>query len=64
MQIVRRVREALSYIDELEPSSRVIVRSSYNAALTMAFYFTVVFGALSLLSSLFIKEKPIGHKKP
>ncbi|KAI0037156.1 MFS general substrate transporter [Vararia minispora EC-137] len=63
-EIVRRVREALSYIDELDPASRAIVRSSYGMALQTTFYFALACATCSFISSFFVKEKPIIHKEP
>ncbi|KIJ52240.1 hypothetical protein M422DRAFT_776354 [Sphaerobolus stellatus SS14] len=62
-EIVRHVRESLSYIDTLEPAIRVIVRSSYEQAVGSAFWLTTVFAFCALISSLFIREKSLGGDK-
>ncbi|KIJ23971.1 hypothetical protein M422DRAFT_62375 [Sphaerobolus stellatus SS14] len=41
-EIVRHVRESLSYIDTLDPATRVIVRSSYEKAVASAFWLTTL----------------------
>ncbi|KDQ49637.1 hypothetical protein JAAARDRAFT_200645 [Jaapia argillacea MUCL 33604] len=61
-QIVRRVRESLNYIDELEPNIRSIVRTSYDEALPAAFWFAVVTAGAALVSSWFIAEKALTRK--
>jgi hypothetical protein len=62
-QIVRRVRESLTYLEELDPATRDIVRGSYETALQATFWFSVVVSGLCLFSSLWIKEKPLPAKK-
>lgn len=62
-EIVRRVRESLSYLDELDPTTRNIVRSSYATAIQATYWFSVVIAGLAFLASLFIKEKPLPRKK-
>jgi hypothetical protein len=59
LQIVRRVRKSLSYIDELDPVTRTIVRSSYEEALHISLWFLVVLAAASSFFSFFIKETPL-----
>lgn len=61
-QIVSRVRESLDYVDQLDPSTRVIVRSSYEEALQACFWFTVALAACAFVSSLFVKEKALAKK--
>ncbi|TFK33386.1 member of the major facilitator superfamily [Crucibulum laeve] len=61
-EIVRRVRESLSYVDELDPITRAIVRCSYEQAIHVALWFSVIMGFFALLSSLFIKEKPLAPR--
>ncbi|KAJ2912592.1 hypothetical protein MD484_g7815, partial [Candolleomyces efflorescens] len=58
-EIVRRVRESLSYLEELEPATRAIVRSSYETAIQSAFWFSVFVAILCFISSWFIIEKPL-----
>ncbi|KIM86978.1 hypothetical protein PILCRDRAFT_815427 [Piloderma croceum F 1598] len=58
-EIVRRVRKSLSYIDELDPVTRTIVRSSYEEALHTSLSFLVILAAASSFFSFFIKETPL-----
>ncbi|KAF8993605.1 member of the major facilitator superfamily [Cyathus striatus] len=58
-EIVRRVRESLKYIETLDPDMRVVVRGSYETAIHVTFYFSLVMSGLALVSSLFIVEKPL-----
>lgn len=61
--IAKRVRESLAYLDELDPSTRRIVVSSYERALFIAFCFTTLMGFCAAVSSLFVKAKALEHKK-
>jgi len=63
-EIVRRVREALSYIDELDPDTRVIVRGAYESSLQTTFWFATAVAGCGVLSSFFIREKALAHKRP
>ncbi|TFK47620.1 MFS general substrate transporter [Heliocybe sulcata] len=56
-EIARRVRESLTYVDELQPRIRAIVRQSYDDALPIAFWFSLVAAGAALTASFFIKEK-------
>jgi len=58
-EIIRRVRESLSYIDELRPEVRVLVRSSYQDAAQKTLWFAVSLSALSVVCAFFIKEKAL-----
>ncbi|KAJ2922622.1 hypothetical protein H1R20_g14488, partial [Candolleomyces eurysporus] len=62
-EIVRRVRESLGYLEKLDPTTRAIVRSSYETAIQSAFWFSVGIAILCFISSLFIIEKPLPSKK-
>jgi predicted MFS family arabinose efflux permease len=55
-KIIRKVRESLSYVKELDPPTRIIVRGSYEQAVHATLWFTVALAACAALSSLFIKE--------
>jgi predicted MFS family arabinose efflux permease len=55
-EIVRRVRESLSYIDELDPTTQAIVRVAYEKAAHVTLYFTVGLSVCAVISSVFIKE--------
>ena len=59
LQIVRKVRESLTYLDKLDPKTRTSVRDSYEEAIQIAFVFSTILAAGSLLSAAFIKEKPL-----
>ncbi|KAI0044796.1 MFS general substrate transporter [Auriscalpium vulgare] len=58
-EIMRRVRQSLTYIEELSPAARSIVQSSYEQALRVSFFFGAALAACALFSSFFIKEKPL-----
>ncbi|KAF5324336.1 hypothetical protein D9619_011312 [Psilocybe cf. subviscida] len=58
-EIIRKVRESLTYLDELDEATRAIVRSSYDDAIHVTFWFSVILAVGALLASLFIKEKQI-----
>ncbi|PPR05313.1 hypothetical protein CVT26_011572 [Gymnopilus dilepis] len=58
-EIIKNVRESLKYIDKLEPETQIIVRSSYEEAIHVTFLFSIIMAACGLLSSIFIKEKPL-----
>ncbi|KAH6908827.1 membrane transporter [Coprinopsis sp. MPI-PUGE-AT-0042] len=62
-EIVRRVRESLDYLNELDEVTRGIVRGSYETAIQTALYFAITVGTLALVSSFFIKEAPLPSKK-
>ena len=62
LQIVKRVRESLAYLEELDPESRGIVRYSYEHALNTVFLFTAGTAALALVSSIFIRETELGKR--
>ena len=55
-EIIRLVRESLSSIDALDPSTRVIVRSSYEDAIHATLWFTVGLAGCAAFFSVFIKE--------
>jgi hypothetical protein len=61
-QLVRRIRESLDYVDQLDPATQIIVRASYEKSLLMAFIFTAIFSFLTVACSVFLKEKPIDRK--
>ncbi|KAF8157219.1 member of the major facilitator superfamily [Crassisporium funariophilum] len=58
-EIVRKVRESLHYLDELDPLTRAAVRGSYEEAIHVTLWFSVAMAACGFASSLFIKEKPL-----
>ncbi|KIJ95956.1 hypothetical protein K443DRAFT_682649 [Laccaria amethystina LaAM-08-1] len=61
-EIIRRVRESLSYLDELDPVTRAMVTTSYDEAIHVTFWFSVIMAACAMISAIFIKEKPIPAK--
>ncbi|EDR06887.1 member of the major facilitator superfamily [Laccaria bicolor S238N-H82] len=61
-EIIRRVRESLSYLDELDPVTRATVTTSYGEAIHVAFWFSAIMAACAMISAIFIKEKPIPAK--
>ncbi|KAJ7738736.1 MFS general substrate transporter [Mycena metata] len=58
-EIIRRVRESLTYIDELEPATAALVRAAYEHAVLVTMWFSTIAAGLALFSAAFIKEKPI-----
>ncbi|KII84532.1 hypothetical protein PLICRDRAFT_701711 [Plicaturopsis crispa FD-325 SS-3] len=56
-KVIARVRESLKYIEELDPATKRIVRSSYETAVNYSFQFTLAMATLALVSAIFIKEK-------
>ncbi|PCH33949.1 MFS general substrate transporter [Wolfiporia cocos MD-104 SS10] len=60
-KIIMRVRESLSYLEKLEPATREAVVQSYQDGLQVALWFAVILGGITVLSSVFIKEKPLAR---
>ncbi|KAJ7473365.1 member of the major facilitator superfamily [Mycena latifolia] len=58
-EIVRRVRESLKYIDELDSTTAGAVRSAYGSAVLVSMWFSTAMSACALVSASFIREKPI-----
>ncbi len=58
-QIVKRVRESLAYIGELEPSVRATVIDAYADSVHVTQWFTATLTACALVASFFIKEKQL-----
>jgi len=61
-EIIRRVRESLSYVDTLDPVTRAIVRGTYEKALLITFGISATMAACALVSTLFIPDKYLGDK--
>ncbi|KZV76626.1 MFS general substrate transporter [Peniophora sp. CONT] len=57
-EIVRRVREALSYMDELDPHTSSVVRGAYEQSLQRTFDFCIFLSATAFLCSVWVREKP------
>ncbi|KAG9218346.1 hypothetical protein CCMSSC00406_0007283 [Pleurotus cornucopiae] len=64
LQLIRRVRESLTYVDTLDPSVQAAVRSSYAQAVQATLLFTTSMGALAAISAVFIKEEPLTRSSP
>jgi hypothetical protein len=58
-QLVRRVRESLTYVDSLEPATRVVVRAAYERAVSTTFAFTVASSLCALIAAACIREKAL-----
>ncbi|KAH9934029.1 MFS general substrate transporter [Epithele typhae] len=58
-EIVRRVRESLAYIDELEPRMRQQVVSAYQDGLQAAFWLIAALSTVTVVCAVFIREKPL-----
>lgn len=61
LQIITRVRESLSNIDELEPSVRTAVVQSYADGIQVALWFAVALGFIAVLCTPFIREKSLAR---
>ncbi|EJD00158.1 MFS general substrate transporter [Fomitiporia mediterranea MF3/22] len=61
-EIADRARSSLASLASLPPKIQDIVRGSYAEAIRSAFIFSVVLAALALVSSFFIREKPLVRK--
>lgn len=57
------MRESLSYIDELDPDTQVIVRESYRLAINRALWFSAKMGLCGAVAAFFIHDKalPVGR---
>ncbi|KAF8811625.1 member of the major facilitator superfamily [Phlegmacium glaucopus] len=62
-EIIRKVRESLTYIEKLDPPTQAAVRGSYREAIHATFWFSATMALFSLISSLFIKEKALANRK-
>ncbi|KAI0689162.1 MFS general substrate transporter [Cytidiella melzeri] len=58
-EIIKRVRQSLSHIGELEPPVRAKVIASYEDAIHATMWFTASLTVLAIIASFFIKEKPL-----
>ncbi|KAK7445738.1 hypothetical protein VKT23_014733 [Stygiomarasmius scandens] len=61
-EIVRHVKESLSYLDELDPETRAIVLSAYEEAIRMTMFFSLSMAICAVFASLFIKEKELSRR--
>ncbi|KAJ3780548.1 member of the major facilitator superfamily [Lentinula aff. detonsa] len=61
-QIVRRVRESLEYLDELDQTTRTIVLGAYEDAIQRTMWFSFSMGICALVASFFIKEVPLNRR--
>ena len=57
------LRESLTYIGELDLPTQAAVRSSYEEAIHVTLWFSAIMAVFGLVSSVFIKEKPLPNKK-
>jgi hypothetical protein len=60
-KIVRRVKESLSYINKLDPTTKSIVIRSYEEAVHITLWFSVAVAASAMVISIFIREKPLAR---
>ncbi|KAK2467209.1 hypothetical protein APHAL10511_000758 [Amanita phalloides] len=63
-EIVKRVRQSLSYLNQLDPVTKATVVQSYQDAIKVIFLFSAAIATLATISSLFIKEKELTHARP
>ncbi|KAK1221188.1 hypothetical protein PQX77_016000 [Marasmius sp. AFHP31] len=60
-EIVRRVRESLQYLDQLDSETRAIVKTSYESSIHATMWYSVGLAVCTFVFSLFIKEKPLSR---
>ncbi|KAI0821779.1 MFS general substrate transporter [Trametes gibbosa] len=58
-EIVRKVRESLEYLQQLEPAVRAQVVLAYQDGLQAAFWFTAAMSAATVVVAFYIREKPL-----
>ncbi|KAF8629380.1 hypothetical protein AX17_005676 [Amanita inopinata Kibby_2008] len=63
-EIIKRVRESLDYVKQLDPYTKALVISSYEDAVHVTLLFSVALAACAAVASIFIKEKELSHKNP
>ncbi|KAF8811629.1 MFS general substrate transporter [Phlegmacium glaucopus] len=61
-EIIRKVRESLTYIEKLDPPTQAAVRGSQEA-IHVTFWFSATMALFSLISSRFIKEMALANRK-
>jgi len=61
-EIVRKVRQSLDYIDDLDPKIAEIVRQCYGTATNASFILMTGIVACAFLSALFIREKKLSKQ--
>ncbi|KAJ3976235.1 hypothetical protein EV361DRAFT_343713 [Lentinula raphanica] len=61
-EVVRRVRESLEYLTELDQSTRTIVLGAYEVAIRRSMWFSFSMGICALVASLFINEIHTGPR--
>ncbi|KAJ3832547.1 MFS general substrate transporter [Lentinula raphanica] len=61
-EVVRRVRESLEYLTELDQSTRTIVLGAYEVAIRKSMWFSFSMGICALVASLFINEVPLNRR--
>ncbi|KAJ3914429.1 member of the major facilitator superfamily [Lentinula edodes] len=61
-EIVRRVRESLDYLNELDQSTRTIVLGAYEDAIQKTMWFSFSMGVCAFVASLFINEVPLNRR--
>lgn len=59
---MRRVRQSLTYIDELDEKTAGIVRTAYGQAVLVPMWFSVAMACCALVSATFIKEMPLARR--
>ncbi|KAJ4468864.1 MFS general substrate transporter [Lentinula aciculospora] len=61
-EIVRRVRESLDYLNELDHATRTIVLGAYEVAIQKTMWFSFSMGICALVASFFINEVPLNRR--
>jgi hypothetical protein len=61
-QIIRRVRESLTYIHQLDPATKAIVVRSYGEAVHVTLLSSVAVAICAAVACLCIKERPLARR--
>ncbi|KAF5390042.1 hypothetical protein D9757_003893 [Collybiopsis confluens] len=61
-EIVKRVRESLDYLNQLDQETRTIVLGSYEDAIHTTMWFCFSMAVCAAAASLFIREKPLSGR--
>ena len=62
-QIIRRVRESLTYLHRLDPATKAIVVRSYREAVHVTLWASVAVAVCAALACLCIKERPLVRRE-
>ncbi|KAL0577780.1 hypothetical protein V5O48_004208 [Marasmius crinis-equi] len=60
-EVVRKVRESLKYLDQLDSDTRTIVKASYESSIHITMWYSLGLAICAFGCSLFIKEKALSR---